>query len=322
MRPAIHLPAAGVLLARCLLAPDVQGPSVTPVVPDDLGAPAAVHLERPSTIPFDSPSGLVIMTGRINGRAHVRLLLDTGDPSGLTLDTKTARALGLPLSERTPTRAIGVVGSGRYTVYRARVGSFLLGRLAARDLSIWTAPDAVLIARTIGVHVDGFVGVDLLRGLSVTIDYPARQITFGLKAARDPRAIPMRLEGNRIVVEAALNGSETRAMILDTAAETTYVSESDLPLTLPSPAGRTTEIVDSSGGAVSVPVRILPQLRIGEAVDGPVQVVPYDFEKLSQGLFAGVPSAVSGIIGSDVLSRHVVVLDFPNAAATILPGER
>jgi len=165
-----------------------------------------VRIEGPSTIPFDCPSGLVIMTARLNGRAHVRLLLDTGDPSGFTLDTATARAIGLPLSERTPTRATGVVGSERYTLYRARVGSFLLGGLSARDLSIWTAPDAVLIAKTIGIQVDGFVGVDLLRGIVVTIDYPARQITFtppgsGRRPAAPAgtRFMPMRLEGNRIV---------------------------------------------------------------------------------------------------------------------------
>jgi len=313
--------AATLLLAACAIAGGGE-PVSAAAGPGEEGASVPFRIDRPSTIPFESPSGLVIMTGRINGRSHVRLLLDTGDPSGFTLDTKTARAIGLPLSERTPTRATGVVGSERYTLYRAQVQSFLLGGLSARDLTIWTAPDAVLIARTIGIHVDGFVGVDLLRGLIVTIDYPTRQITFGLPAAKDPRGIPMRLDGNRIVLEVTLNGSESRSMILDTAAETTFISESDLPLTRPSPAGRTTQIVDSSGGAVSVPVRILPKLRIGDVVDEQVPVVPYDFESLGRGLFAGMPALVSGIIGSDVLSRHVVVLDFPNRTAAILAGGR
>ncbi len=298
---------------------------------DSRGESAAirVHVSGPSTIPFDSPSGLVIMTARLNGQSHVRLLLDTGDPSGFTLDTATARAIGLPLSERTPTRATGVVGSERYTLYRARIRSFLLGGLSARDLSIWTAPDAVLIAKTIGIQVDGFVGVELLRGLRVTIDYPARQITFAPPAGAPGQAdggragwLPMRLEGNRIVFEAILNGTERRSVILDTAAETTFIAEPDLPLTRPSPSEKTTQIVDSSGSTVSVPVRVLPRLQMGEASLTDVPVVPFDFETLNRDLFASTPHTVAGIVGSDVLSRQIVVLDFPNRALAFRPAPK
>ena len=57
------------------------------------------------------------------------------------------------------------------------------GGLSARDFSIWTAPDAALLGKMTGARVDGFVGVDLLRGLHVTLSYPTRQITFAPPAA-------------------------------------------------------------------------------------------------------------------------------------------
>ncbi|HEU4401701.1 MAG TPA: aspartyl protease family protein [Candidatus Polarisedimenticolia bacterium] len=340
----IRMARLGAVLTACglLLAGTGTRPGATAL--EEPAIPLRVHIGRPSTIPFDSPSGLVILTARINGRSQVRLLLDTGDPSGFTLDTRIARELGLPLDSRTATRATGVVGSQRFNLYRARVGSFLLGGLSARDFSIWTAPDALLIGKTLGIRVDGFVGVDLLRGLTVTLDYPARQITFAPPAAGEaiPPApggsqgaspepagaqpdsgglagVPLRLEGNRIVVDALLNGTETRAMVVDTAAGTTFIAEGDLALTRPSPKGATTQIVDSSGGAVSVSLRILPSLAFGGAVARDVAVVPYDFEALKQGLFAGTPHAVSGILGSDLLSRHVVVLDFPRRTLRIDP---
>ncbi len=307
---------AVVLAAETGFAVDRQDPRADP-------APIQVHTKGPSTVPFDAPSGLVIVTARINGRFHVRLLLDTGDPSGFTLDTKTARAIGLPLRERTPTRAIGVVGSERYTLYRARVGSFLLGGLSARDFSIWTAPDAVLIAKTTGVRVDGFIGVDLLRDLRVTINYPDRQITFapaGPPAAG--AAVPMRLEGNRIVIEALFNGEARRSVILDTAAGTSFISQSDVDLTEPSPTGRAAQIVDSSGTSVSVPVRILPRLQIGATGADRVPVVPLDFKTLNQDLFATTPLDIAGILGGDLLSRFVVVLDFPNRTVSVRSGDR
>jgi len=69
-----------------------------------------------------------------------------------------------------------------------------------------------------------------------------------------------------------------------------------------------------------VPVRILPELRLGDAVLHDVPVVPFDFEALNRDLYASMPHRVSGIIGSDVLSRQVVVLDFPGGAFAVRPG--
>jgi Aspartyl protease len=309
---------AVVLVSWCSVAAAV--PALAWQVPgeDSTGVPIRLHFGRASTIPFDTSAGLIILTGRINGKAQVRLLLDTGDPSGFTLDDRTARAVGLSLTDRTPTRATGVVGSESFDLYRARVRSFLLGGLSAHDFSIWTAPDAALLRKMTGTRVDGFVGVDLLRGLVVTIDYPARQITFAPPAGHErpaapavPPVVPIRLEGNRIVVEATLNGSEKRAMILDTAAGTTFIGQPDMGLTRPSATGAMTQVVDSSGSAASLPVRILPSLAFGGAVAQDVPVVPYDFGGLNEGLFAGTPQAISGIIGSDLLSRFVLVIDFP-----------
>ena len=328
LRPARALFAAAIVLlglgaVRAATDPPVSspaapGPGVATAERDEPGVPIQLHLGRASTIPFDSPSGLIILTARINGRSQVRLLLDTGDPSGFTLDARKARAVGLPLTDRTPTRATGMVGSERFDLYRARVESFLLGGLSARDFSIWTAPDAALLAKMTGARVDGFVGVDLLRGLHVTLSYPTRQITFAPpaappqgQAAPQPPGVPLRLEGNRIVVDVLLDGREARPMLIDTAAGATFIAQSDEALTRPSPTGAATQIVDSSGTAISVPIRILPSLAFGGVEVRDVPVVPYDFEELRRALFASTSHDVSGILGSDVLSRCVVVLDFP-----------
>jgi hypothetical protein len=124
----------------------------------------------------------------------------------------------------------------------------------------------------------------------------------------------MRLEGNRLVVEAALPGGARRAMILDTAAGTTFLAEADAALTGDASAGRTTQVIDSSGTAVSLPVRILPSLAFGGVEAAEVPVVLYDFAPLNRDLFSGAAEPVAGILGSDLLSRHIVVLDFPRRA--------
>src|SRR5882672_9371411 len=66
-------------------------------------------------IPFDAPGGLVIVRAVArDDRGHarrLRLLLDTGDPGGVTLFASAARALGLSPGSARPGVVHGLNGS-------------------------------------------------------------------------------------------------------------------------------------------------------------------------------------------------------------------
>src|SRR5258706_9923162 len=82
-------------------------------------------------VPFESPGGLVIVRAAARGddaaRARVlRLLLDTGDPGGVTLTAAAARALGLSAGPPRPGVARGMNGPATITRRGARLESLSL----------------------------------------------------------------------------------------------------------------------------------------------------------------------------------------------------
>jgi hypothetical protein len=296
-------------------------------------AAASIETSAAGADSFDSPAGLVVLKGRINGRFEVRLLLDTGDPTGLTLREEAARTIGLPPGQEVQRRAIGPVGSERYTLRRSRVETLEFGGIVARDLPIWIVPGTPLFAEALGTAVDGYLGVEALRDLVVTLDYPARRIRFERpggaamgEAAADERsageattdepetggrAFPFRLVENRIVVEASVGDNTPRPMILDTASALTIASTADRRLTRPAPA-RSARLADGAGGLAALPVRALPSFALAGKVFVDLPVALYDFSAPPPGLFPTHTPPISGIVGSDILSRQVVVLDLPH----------
>ncbi len=280
-------------------------------------------MAAPVWVSFDSPAGLVVFKAHINGQFEVRLLLDTGDPTGLTLREEVARRIGLPRGPEVRRRAIGPVGSERFTLHRSRVETLEFGGIEIRDQAIWVVPGAPRFAEALGTEVDGYLGVEALRGLVVTLDYPARRVKFERPGgpAEDGLSYPLRIVENRLLVEATLGGGPPRTMILDTACAVTLVSTADRRLTRPAPA-RNARITDGAGGIAALPARALPSLGLVGRVFVDLPVALYDFSAPPPGLFPDHTPPISGIVGSDVLSRQVVVLDLASRRLMLGPPQR
>ena len=105
-----------------------------------------------------------------------RLLIDTGSNGSLTLTSPFVRRHSL--SARFPSQraslAVGINGTTKST-------SITLGAVAFGKASV-ASPDAALSEATSGLEAsedfDGIVGADVLRHFTLTIDYPARRLTF------------------------------------------------------------------------------------------------------------------------------------------------
>ena len=263
---------------------------------------------------FDSPHGLVIVEGRIDDRSEVRLLIDTGDPAGLTLDHDMAQTMGLNLNGGESFRAHGVAGSSPAVQPRTRVEVLDLGGIRLRDLDVLALPSDTRFEKAVGVDLDGSIGLDLLRDMVVTIDYPERRISLAppvparSEGPATRRGAPLHLRGGRLWVDVVVNGRETRSMILDTGSAATLIAPAARSLVRPASGGGM-RIVDLTGAIATLPARVLPSLGFGGVVVEQVPVALYDFEPLLPAHLTG--DTFLGLIGADLLSRHVVVLDLP-----------
>lgn len=141
-------------------------------------------------------------------------VLDTG-ASGIVLDTKVARDLGLRLySEHSN------VVAARTSYARAIVPEIRTGALAMRDVAVTVVP---LGWKEAGhVRVAGLLGFDFLAQLGVTIDYENRRVTAVPSAAyaapADPRtsALDARLGRGIPLVTASLDGAFAERVGIDT----------------------------------------------------------------------------------------------------------
>lgn len=130
---------------------------------------ATADPSAPGEIPFTlagTGGAAVVVEGRLNGRGPYRFVVDTG--ATLTcVDDGLAEELALPTVP-------GVIGHGA-TIGRAgavtlrRLESIELGNAKATDLTVCVLDLANLAGA--GLHVDGLVGLNVLRAYTVTFDF-------------------------------------------------------------------------------------------------------------------------------------------------------
>lgn len=126
----------------------------------------------------EGKGGLVILTGRVNGKADVDFILDTGAPVSvlidgprtvaLGLDTGKARPLGDPDHPATP---VGVIGRDFHVAF---------GPIALAGLTAIVVPEKSMPCRERfdAIGFAGVIGADLFRRFVVEIDPIAKRIRF------------------------------------------------------------------------------------------------------------------------------------------------
>jgi predicted aspartyl protease len=116
--------------------------------------------------------------------------------------------------------------------------------------------------------------------------------------------------GQRIIVDAKINGGTNTKLLLDTGADTTLIS----PLVLsaagtPLTRGGTTTRITGVTGSSDVQRVAVDSIEIGEARVSGLQVVAHDM---------GQPG-IDGLLGRDFLDRFKVTIDSTTGLLTIAP---
>jgi hypothetical protein len=173
-------PLSVLLLGGCVLSQVLFGfptPTITTARPG------------PVELPYrEGPGGLVLLAGRVNERADVEFILDTGAPvtvlidgartAALGLDTRKARPLGDP---KDPASPVGVIQPG----FAIRFGEVSVSGLTAVVVPQHTLPCPEKFE---AVGFGGVIGADLFRRFVVEVDTVARKVKLHEPSAWQPPA--------------------------------------------------------------------------------------------------------------------------------------
>jgi hypothetical protein len=285
-------------------------------------ADLAIPRDRRTLVEFPEGSDTVRLPARIvGGRIYVRVdiagrgldfLLDSG-AGAITIDDAVARELKLPIYGRSTQTVAGSFPTGRVVV-----PSVAIGALAMRDVVMHTLPYSAPETKT--VRVVGLLGYDFLAGTSLRIDYADGTIDAlrpgALVAPPGAGALDVRLNSGTPVARATIGTATGDDFIIDTGAAFSYVIFQRF-------ARLHRDELQSQNAA-----------RVGSGVGGSFSYRPIETTRVilgawslddATGVEALAPNAFGfdnedGLIGSDILKRFTVYLDYADGRVLLEPS--
>ncbi len=269
------------------------------------------------TLSIAVENDLVIIPVRINGlKRTFRFVLDTGAEI-TTLDAQVSRALGLPRGEDIDVLTVGAQG----TVPTVRIQTLQFGPIQIGPISV-AGYDLEGLSGGVDSKVDGVLGIDVLRQARFTIDFGKKELSFGealqLKSVSNSTRVPVRQGAGGYLVPVVLNGSDHIELLLDTGTNLTQLpAEVWKQLTNDWHPRRilcgaaSTGNVESTSCFARLDSMNLESIKIESAV--------VRFQKNQKTGVFSEPNAV-GLMGTDVLKRFVVTVDFPNGEVFLSPS--
>lgn len=276
--------------------------------------PAIAEAAKPVVVPFTLYSGHIYVDVVIDGKGPFHFVFDTGAPN--IMSPTTARQLGLTSGGNVEAKGTGGVQRAAMT----KVATIRIGGATLRDqkIVILDLPSSASEGRSI----DGLIGSEWLNRYPTRIDYAASTLTFyppgGPHDTGTEQAIALRFRGRLPQIDASVDGLGGRFTI-DTGSNGSlnlypgFVERNGLV-----DRYRATTAVMSAvgvGGPVYSLVTRAGQLNVaGHIVKKPVTFLP----KARTGTSADPQTA--GNIGSGVLRRFTITLDYANARAWFQPN--
>jgi hypothetical protein len=254
----------------------------------------AAGLAENSTDPnrFKLQRGFLIVVQASMSGAQLDLLLDTGSARTI-LDERVVRHIG---SDRSNTRI------------RAFGKSLAAERVELPELSwMGTTSERITVLSTdlggfrrrTGVRVDGVLGLDLLRGHCLGIDYRSKRTDLTCNGSASPSTTVQLEEADGLIAATVRLGPHSLRLIVDTGADSIVLFRGSVPFTRHPASDWTT----AAGAADDLPVRmIIPDLLLV----GPARLVR------TQVLLADAPplgASLDGLLGVTALRASRIRLD-------------
>ena len=130
--------------------------------------------DRPGELPFKLVQGFgIVVRGEIGSMKDMKFLLDTGAVPSV-LGQRAAAQMGIR-GARGPLRLLNQESQGEYvTIDELQLGWIHVGRLPM------VVVELTHLEQRLGTKIDAIIGLDVLVGQNISIDYKHRKITRGL----------------------------------------------------------------------------------------------------------------------------------------------
>ncbi len=277
--------------------------------PPRIGVSAPGPIELPFRVALD---GLILVTGRVNGRHDVDFILDTGAPVTVLMDNENTRPLALDTSKARrlgpaddPAVPVGVIQGGFHVDF---------GPIAMAELTAVLIPGASLPCpeRFAAIGFGGVVGADLFRRFVVEVDWGTRKLRFHEPAGFTPppgaREVPLVFSSGHPYVDVQVDLADGRSaatrLHLDTGMN------SGLTLT----AGSRPEFTMPLEGKVRTGCFVSgkSEAREGSPVGLRLGAARLDAVTPVYGVAEGASvTRRNGALGAAVLSRQRLIVDYP-----------
>ena len=279
-------------------------------------------------IPFYSSNSLIILPVSINGKESINFLVDTGVRSNILFSKTLGDLLGLEY-----TRRLSIAGADGSTVIMAQVSPInsldILGLIEGRLQSLLVLEEDFLeLESVIGVSVYGIIGYEFFKFNPVKINYDDGFIDFYRENSmkwRPPfyRKFDISIEESKAYLAAKINqknGPKLEAkLLIDTGANHGLLlnQETSDQIKMP-PLFIESQLGQSLGGVLYGFIGRVNSLKIGNMTMKEVLTSYPEKNTFSEIIVA---TGRQGSLGSEVLGRTRLILDYPRNRALIRKGE-
>ena len=181
-------------------------------------------LARAATVPFDLYQGyFMVVHGSVGRLKNLNFFVDTGTNAPV-IDSRIAKKLKLPGQQPVNITILGGNVAGQWV----NLPSLQLGPVEQSNLQVVSA-DLSFFVRSMPVHIDAIVGLDLLGQSPFVIDYSVRVIRFGAQPGL-PFSVPLRREAGLAVFDAQVNQKPVH-LLFDTGASSLVLFTGTTPET-------------------------------------------------------------------------------------------
>ncbi len=282
---------------------------------------------RKVRLPFYSSNSLIILPVSINGSEAINFLVDTGVRSNILFSKTLGDALGLEY-----TRRLSIAGADGSTVIMAQVSpvnTLDMGPITGKLQSLLVLEeDFFELESVIGVPVYGIIGYEFFKFNPVKINYDGGYLEFYREGAlkwKPPlyRKFDLMIDDNKAYINAKIdqkNGPKLDAkLLIDTGAnhglllnqETT--DEIKMPMVFIE-----SQLGQSLGGVLYGFIGRVNSLNLNGMIMKEVLTSYPDKNTFSDLIVA---TGRHGSLGSEVLGRTRLILDYPRKRAMIRKGD-